>query len=145
MLPNLNRIKTMQCNFFDWRKKVDTCSAYFYTNRPIEKEVKLIKCLFNIQCCSPPIMTEVNLCPSTQFWSIWTVPLKNCSSPLYELPCKIWSLSLKKRLSYPLTPMKLSLFWHPWNFFSHHLFGLSIQTLVQNLESVAQQMSELLH
>ena len=145
MLPNLNRIKTMQCNFFDWRKKVDTCSAYFYTNRPIEKEGKLIKYLFNIQCCSPSIMTEVNLCPSTQFWSIWTVPLKNCSSPLYELPCKIWSLSLKKTAELPFEAPEPLPFWHPWNFFSHHLFGQSIQTLGKNVESVAQKLGELLH
>ena len=90
-------------------------------------------------------MTEVNLCPSTQFWSIWTVPLKNCSSPLYELPCKIWSLSLKKTAELPFDAPEPLPFWHPWNFFSHHLFGQSIQTLVQNVESVAQKLGELLH
>ena len=52
----------------------------------------------------------------------------------YEFPCKIWILQLKKLLSYEYFCMFL---------YFCILFGLSIRTSMHNLNSIAQEMSEL--
>ena len=65
-----------------------------------------------------------------------------CSDCTYKLPCKIWSLYLKKWVSYAQFSI-----WRPLCFlaaiFFWKLFGLYIQTSMQNLNSTAQEMTEL--
>ena len=54
----------------------------------------------------------------------------------YELPCKIWSLYLKKCLSYESFILLYFLYFC-------NLLELFIRTSIQNLKSVAQKLSEL--